>query len=115
MVSGKYNMTAFYLGDIYIIVTAIDGSDDFEIYRFHYVGPNYQFTKHALAGAPTSLKFTVSTFLENKIILGGNPIYPANIVFSQTAIAATAIATPDNWIDFTTYDAGSQIVGNSRY
>lgn len=115
MTSGKYNLTAFYLGDIYVIVTSIDGTDDLKVYRYHKVGPNYTFTVHTFVWALTNAKFTVSAFMDWKILLWGNPLYPANLYFSQTGIATTAIASPDNWIDFSAYDAWSQIVGNARY
>lgn len=44
----RYNITTFFLGDIYVVITDMDGVEDVQVKRFYYNGTLWTYASHTI-------------------------------------------------------------------
>ena len=101
----SYNITPYYIWDLYLVVTASDASEDVRFIKYVLWISISEVTPSWL---PADKKFSCSTFYTNRISLWGNPKFPGNIYTSAPA----TVSNPEYAYNFWATWSSSQVIGD---
>ena len=103
----QYNVTTYFIGDLYAIVTDPSGAEDLVWLKISLSPISITDITGSVLGL-TNKKTVASGFYKGRVLIAGNASNPGNLYYSKS----TTANTPSDSYDFSGTGSGAKVVGD---